>query len=480
MLPTPQSAGVPTSVALLLLAGALAGVFGMPMAHAADETDIQAQGLTLQGDAPEDPPAAGPNAPAQPDPSASSSLPTSDAARSALQRILDAADGAPSVWGSPSASDPTSASPTTVEPATGQEDDESSEDAAEQNGHDPLERLRRMARSPNPRTRVQAVRALRSASTPQSAALAASMLGDPDPSVREEACGALAAAKGEISAEALLALFPVAAPHLRAGIIDALPRLRGAVEPPMLKTLLDERADAERRCRAALLLAHMGSVSALEHLASLAKRLQGPLAQASAEALAILARPASTNDLATLASMHADPVVRWHALQGLARLGGPIVAETANVALATGREQDPQIRREMVALLGRFGNDDSVTLLVQLLQRDPRLQQDAIRALTELTGVNMGRSPRQWEYWHADIRRQRAQAAAERAREDATEASAPAGVDPRPLVGAPAVPPGFDPNAAAQDPAELNAPPEASREDEAPARPSGGASSPAP
>lgn len=478
MLSRPHCIGVLVLVALL--AGAPRGVLGAPMAQAADETDIQAQGLPLPGDAPQHRPAAGPEAPAPSEPTASPPPPTSDAARSALQRILEAADGAPSVWESPSVSDTTAASPTAADPATSQEDDESSQDAAEQTGPDPLERLRRMARSPNPRTRVQAVRALRSASTPQSAALAASMLGDADPTVREEARGALAAATGETSAEALLALFPVAAPHLRAGIIDALPRLRGAVEPPVLKTLLDERADEERRCRAALLLAHMRSVSALEHLASLAKRLQGPLAQASAEALAILARPASTNDLATLASLHADPVVRWHALQGLARLGGPIVAETANVALATGREQDPQIRREMVALLGRFGNDDSVTLLVQLLQRDPRLQQDAIRALTELTGVNMGRSPRQWEYWHADIRRQRAQAAAERARGDGAATSPAPGVDPRPLEGAPAVPPGFDPNAAVQDSAEPNAPPEASREGEGPGGPSGGASSPAP
>jgi len=355
---------------------------------------------------------------------------------------------------------------------SGAENDEASQDAPEATGPDALERLRIMARSPNPRTRIQAVRALRSASTPQSAALAASMLGDAEPAVREEAHGALAAADGETSAEALLALYPVAAPHLRAGIIEALPRLRGAVEPPMLRTLLDERADEERRCRAAILLAHMRSTSALENLASLAKRLQGPLAQASAEALAMLARPASSSDLATLASMHADPVVRWHALQGLARLGGPAVAETINTALATGREPDPQIRREMVALLGRFGNDDSVSLLVQLLQRDPRLQQDAIRALTALTGVNMGRSPRQWEHWHADIRRERARTAAERAQDEARAASQAAGAGPRPVEGVPAVPPGFEPDAAAQDPTEPNAPPGASKEGDALVRPS--------
>ena len=161
MLSRPHCIGVLVLVALL--AGALAGVLGMPMARAADETDIQAQGLPLPGDAPEDRPAAGPGTPARSEPIPSSPLPTSDAARSALQRILDAADGAPSVWDAPSARDTMSASPTAAEPATDQEHDESSQDAAEQTGPDPLERLRRMARSPNPRTRVQAVRALQSA-----------------------------------------------------------------------------------------------------------------------------------------------------------------------------------------------------------------------------------------------------------------------------------------------------------------------------
>lgn len=116
----------------------------------------------------------------------------------------------------------------------------------------------------------------------------------------------------------------------------------------------------------------------------------------SAEALKALVR---------VAFSHPDYRVRGEALEALGSYGGP--ESQAELVRALQREREPFALRKAAEALGRLGEQAVAPVLIDYMERckssaDAEGVQAAQRALSALSGRNLGQRPERWRLWWAE------------------------------------------------------------------------------
>jgi hypothetical protein len=74
------------------------------------------------------------------------------------------------------------------------------------------------------------------------------------------------------------------------------------------------------------------------------------------------------------------------------------------------RESNRHTRLRAVHYIGLMGADSSVETLIKIMNRYPETRDTAAAALTRITGLNFGNSPRAWTQWFVERKKAREEA----------------------------------------------------------------------
>lgn len=264
--------------------------------------------------------------------------------------------------------------------------------------------LQAMSRSEDASTRRHALEGLSAVRDPKAGETLLDGLLDESAEVRRSAAAALMEAPEEVAFAGVMEVLTTGTPEAIGTVEEALPRLKPTLEARMLGLLFEESETAARRAAAAFSLGRMRSTESLRALVDLAWTGEPPLGYYSAEALAYMAEPSTLQDFADLLS-HQDPAIRWAAIVGLGRVGGPRAIEELSRVVLTPDEKRSVNRREAVAILGRIGGPAIVPVLITgMAVPDPGVRREAGAALRRLTGAQLRDEPGLWQAWYAEQR----------------------------------------------------------------------------
>ena len=225
----------------------------------------------------------------------------------------------------------------------------------------------------------------RSMSLPAAEALPilAERLGDASWRVRKAAVECIAALPEDAPAAAHLvaALADGENPGRRNAAVEALVRIGRRMIDPLLAA--SESPDVDVRKLVVDALAGIGSERALPRLSAMVDDADPNVRGAAADALAAIGgEEASRALLAAALREREDPLVRFAALRGLARLETPLTAADLASALA-----DPLLRPVAFGALGRVADPEGEELLLKGLESGSRATREAaVEALLRIVG----------------------------------------------------------------------------------------------
>ncbi|MDX9974025.1 MAG: HEAT repeat domain-containing protein [FCB group bacterium] len=279
--------------------------------------------------------------------------------------------------------------------------------------------LRKMGQSEDPETRRRALEGLRVAGDGLEGEELLQALQDPSPTVRASAASSLVNAEPELAFAAAMEVLSAGTPEEVASLEGVLPRLKGSIEKPMLEILMREDESDARRAAAAYSLGRVRCDEALRVLVDLAWSGEQQVSVVSAEALAYMGSPSTLLDLVDLLQ-HADPDVRYAAVTGLGRIGGPEAVQALMEVVTTAGEERTYVRQAAVTVLARIGGGNAVPVLIRAMAPPNMGVRDAAAAeLRRLTGMDLGSEPELWEQWYAEQEVMRQQAAPQEQTENA-------------------------------------------------------------
>jgi HEAT repeat protein len=211
--------------------------------------------------------------------------------------------------------------------------------------------------------------------------LCAERLGDASWRVRKAAVECLSAAPEEwpVAQHLIAALADGEDPGRRNAAVEALVRIGRRMVTPLLEASASPDVDVRKLVVDAL--AGIGSERATPRLAELLADPDPNVRGAAADALAALGGEDASAALRLAALRDGEePLVRFAALRGLARLDSPLVA--ADLASALG---DPVLRPVAFAALGRVADAETEEVLLKGLEAGSRATREAaIEALLRL------------------------------------------------------------------------------------------------
>jgi HEAT repeat protein len=226
-------------------------------------------------------------------------------------------------------------------------------------------------------------------------------LSDPSIEVKTLAAKCLALLDPDLAFKGLMDLLCANWPDSAAALGESLPLLGSAMKERMFAALQSPEDIGLRKAAAAFALGRMGYRQALVSLMECALQSDDAiLAVTSARALYAL------NDAAALPCYsqlvhHVCPEVRSAALAGLAALAVPQAIEVLG-AVAT--EMDKNLEKEQgytVELLGKTRHEAAIPVLIDIMKRNLAMRIKAAEALHEMTGLDLGELPSDWEDWYA-------------------------------------------------------------------------------
>lgn len=188
-------------------------------------------------------------------------------------------------------------------------------------------------------------------------------------------------------------------PRLLAALDPLFPKLKPKLEKPLLDVLMSHEAPDETKAAAGYALGRMKSEEAAKALAELAWIGNPDLAVTCSNALAYAAIPSTADSLVVLMK-HQNPEVRWAALQGLGRIGGPTAVTVCTELLTSQTDEPPELRRAAATFLGQIGGASAVPTLVAAMKRYPVVAPQAGDALRGITGMAIDNSPTAWAQWY--------------------------------------------------------------------------------
>ena len=258
---------------------------------------------------------------------------------------------------------------------------------------------RAMSMSADAAQRMRAVELWSATSSGESITGLILALTDPDERVRSAAARAMDHLAQPVLVERVMAVLIEPGTPEAQELIQVLPELREQLETPCLEALENADTPKEQRWVAAYCIGRMGCTNAAPVLMRETVSEDPVLARTAAQALTQLRTTSGVSDWIEL-TRHADPEVRRMALEALAVTGVP---EALRVLDQTARGMlDPDVRLQVVALhaIGGQPREVAVPVLIDIMKQTPRLRHESARLLRELTGVDMGEKPEDWDHWY--------------------------------------------------------------------------------
>lgn len=269
--------------------------------------------------------------------------------------------------------------------------------------------LMAMLNDPEPETRIQGLLGLMKAEVPEIMNLLIRALDDPAPEVRGVALRTLAERDTPRLTHELIERLNSNDEATRKAAEQALPELKEHLENPMLDLLQAPDTEPGIRRVLARALGAMASTKAIEALSHVAAGHDRTLTHEATWALAQIASPEALPALQE-SSRHPNAGVRAAALSGLARIGGPAALSAIEAMALNPRESNRHTRLRAVHYIGLMGADSSVETLIKIMNRYPETRDTAAAALTRITGLNFGNSPRAWTQWFVERKKAREEA----------------------------------------------------------------------
>lgn len=226
-----------------------------------------------------------------------------------------------------------------------------------------------------------------------------SALADPAPEVRDTSAQILTRLDPVIVSEKVIEALSTGSPEFLARIDSTLPSLKDVLESPMIRVLEAEGEASLRKQAAAYALGRMNSTVAVPVLVARVWQPDPELAVTCANALMALNDPMLMPMLADLAR-HPLPEIRWAAVQCLAALKDPQALDTLARIAIEPPEQDEELGRQAIVLLGDTRADAAIPPLIEVMRRSLGLRRAAVEALHKITGEDLGDRPSEWQAWY--------------------------------------------------------------------------------
>jgi len=257
-----------------------------------------------------------------------------------------------------------------------------------------------MAQSKDPSTRLSGLEGLAQTCPAEQLERFIEALADPEPTIRALAEGVLARCAPDVLFETVMNIL-CAGPDVRAvAVQEALPALRTSIRSKMLAVVESDEEPLVRRETAAYCLGRMGGASAIPVLAKCAWSPEPAVALSGTRALVTLRDPLVVPQLVRLTE---NPIadVRYTAMDGLARVGGPLATNAlGRIALTSRHEDEPA--NYAVSLLGALKDEAAIPVLIEVMRKNLRARRAAARALYEITGEDLGDLPSDWIAWYEE------------------------------------------------------------------------------
>jgi HEAT repeat protein len=248
-------------------------------------------------------------------------------------------------------------------------------------------------------TRIQGLEGLAQSGGVEYVDTFVSALADPAPEVREAAAAILNRLEPATASKKVLAALSMGDAETVARVDSVLPLLKDVLEPYMIHVLETEEEPSLLKQVAAYTLGRMSSTVAVPVLVARAWQPDAELATACAHALMAMNDPMVMPVLANLAR-HPIAEIRWSAVQSLAKLGGPEALGALGQAAIEPPENDEELGRQAVTLLGETRADAAIPVLIEVMRRNLGLRRAAVEALHKMTGEDLGDRPSDWQAWY--------------------------------------------------------------------------------
>jgi len=248
-------------------------------------------------------------------------------------------------------------------------------------------------------TRIQGLEGLAQSGGVEYVDTFVSALADPAPEVRETAAAILNRLEPAIVSGKVLTALSMVDAEAVARVDSVLPLLKDVLEPYMIHVLETEEEPSLLKQAAAYTLGRMNSTVAVPVLAARAWQPDAELATACAHALMAMNDPMVMPVVANLAR-HPIAEIRWSAVQSLAKLGGPEALKALGQVAIEPPENDEELGRQAVTLLGESRADAAIPVLIEVMRRNLALGRAAVEALHKMTGEDLGDRPSDWQAWY--------------------------------------------------------------------------------
>ncbi|MBI5093103.1 MAG: HEAT repeat domain-containing protein, partial [Candidatus Hydrogenedentes bacterium] len=264
--------------------------------------------------------------------------------------------------------------------------------------HDHL--LVTMSNSADPATRRSAIQGIAKSKDTDDIDIVFRALSDRDPDVRKAAQDAIESIGTETVFGLVMQALSEAVPKTPPKSVDAaLPYLTRALEAKMLEILDKTEEIPVRKKVAAHCLGRMRSRTAIPSLTKLAWSPDQAMAIVASRALLDIGDDAAFDSFRGLIK-HPVPEVRWAALQGISRTGGPETTTMLSGAALGSTETNLELRKRATILLGKSNDPAAIPYLIEVLRSQSPLRSEALTALRTLTGLDAGGDAYSWIEWY--------------------------------------------------------------------------------
>jgi len=259
--------------------------------------------------------------------------------------------------------------------------------------------LRRSAESDDVETRLRALEGLARSGESSSIDAFLDALSDPSEEIRTLAGQFLAKCDANAVCEKVLLDLADPFSDAFAATSEVLPELKELIEDELLRVMQSDTESSQRRMAAAYALGRIGTVGAIPSLAELAWSGNDALSVTCANALCSIRDPLVLSALVRLVEY---PVrdVQIASLAAMVAVGGKEPMEALAHVAVEPPNQDSELSRCAVRLMGASGDEQVVPLLVDVLQKNGEVRGAAVQALRQLTGEYAGDTGQDWAEWY--------------------------------------------------------------------------------
>lgn len=259
--------------------------------------------------------------------------------------------------------------------------------------------LRRNAESDDVETRLRALEGLARSDDSSNIEAFLDALSDPSEEIRTLAGQVLAKCDASAVCEKVLLNLAVPFSDEFATTSEVLPDLKELIEDELLRVMQSDTESSQRRMAAAYALGRVGAVGAIPSLAELAWSGADALSVTCANALCSIRDPLALSALIHLVEY---PIrdVQIAALAAMMSVGGKEPMEALAHVAVEPPNQDGELARYAVRLMGASEDEQVIPLLVDVLQKNGEVRGAAVQALRQLTGEYAGDTAQDWAEWY--------------------------------------------------------------------------------